>query len=273
MRKRSLGLDLDLNVRLSAGWTVGRPGLVDVFMIAGQSNGRGRGSQYGAGKSETGYYYSGSIFSDLKDPVGDAANSGSRADIGSAWPAFAKRWFELTGRKSVWIARASGGSYKVAGQTPTWDPATATLYTTAVNALNNAVAAVGADARFTLNKVYILWVQGENEGTLIDAATITAQQSEDALTLVFNGFIADVPTLDGIFVSELGRRRDNSREVAYSAERANKADVCTAIGIAHLVWTGAKDLTDAQMKDVDHYATPGYNIMGIAMAEGAFATL
>lgn len=93
---------------------------------------------------------------------------------------FAKRYYELTGRKVVIVPNAVGSTALITGGTPRWRP-TATqgdLYLSAINHTNNAVIAANAiesGSRF----VGTIWFQGESDATFaMNESLYTSQLKE-----------------------------------------------------------------------------------------------
>lgn len=238
------------------------PGYYDFFMIAGQSNGEGRGvaSLSGTVPIETAYFLSGSEFSYLADPVGGALS-------GSAWPSFANAWRAATGRNAIFIEEATGGTGVIPHETETWD-ISGPLYPAARDAFNAAIATISAVSGVTLSSANILWSQGEDDAEYIETGAATAADHVSGLTALFNAFKTNCPSLNAIYVSELGARRDGLKETQYAAVRAAQAEVCTALAYADIVFTGAKDFGTAKMKDTFHYNQAGYNEMGVGMVIG-----
>lgn len=78
----------------------------DVFMCGGQSNCSGQGDHLTSAQVPFGAateYQQGGVFKPLKDPTRHyaAGVAGNVSDTGSAWPAFAAKYFELTGRRAL----------------------------------------------------------------------------------------------------------------------------------------------------------------------------
>lgn len=251
----------DVNHYLASRWTpITFAGEVDVIMVAGQSNAEGRGT--GGPKLPPGraFYYDGTFFSPLTDPVGGA-------NLGSAWPAFARRYYELTGRRSVWIEQATSDTPVVTNQSPNWDFATGTLYPAARDAFNAVVAAIEA-AGGSVGKGFMLWVQGEADATYISNGTATQSDHQNGLEALFAGFKANCPRLDRIVMAELGARVSGNYATGFTAVRAAQAAAAAALSTyVHLGYTGAKGFVAAgKMTDDVHYSQAGLNDLGEGLA-------
>lgn len=243
---------------------VPNPTVVDLFITAGQSNSEGRGtaSESPSVADGTAWLLSGGAFTKLADPVGGAST-------GSAWPSFANKWKELTGRSSVWVEQATGGSALIPAAGPTNWSQTGTLYPACVSAANAAVSTINANPAFALGNVYICWAQGEQEGLNYNGTTISASVYQAAQTELFNGFKSGIPSLSKIFVSALGRLTNGTYEQQHTLIRDAQAASISSIPHAHIVFSGAVNFVPANMKDNVHYNQTGYNEMGVGMAQGA----
>lgn len=155
-------------------------GYLDLFAVGGQSNAVGRG---GASKSpelprDVGVEFkptTDNISDPLEDPVGNA-------ETGSAWPAFAKRYHELTGSMIGIVSSAVGGTAQVAAADRglgNWDKS-GNLRSTLVSdvtAAREALESAGYNVRFR----GILWMQGTRDAQAIRDGTITKHQYKSAL--------------------------------------------------------------------------------------------
>lgn len=240
------------------------PTVVDLFVTAGQSNAEGRGvaaeSPYVANK--TAWALSGSSFIQLADPFGGATT-------GSAWPAFANKWKEITGRSSVWVDQTTGGSALIPAAGPTNWSQGGTHYPACVSATNAAVATINANPAYTLGNVYICWAQGEQEGLNYNGTTITDALYQSAQTELFTALKANIPTLSKIFVSALGKLTNGSNDAQHTLIRNAQAASVAGLAYAHIVFADAVGFVPLKMKDNVHYTQAGYNEMGEAMAVGA----
>lgn len=248
----------------AASRPVAAPNVVDLFVTAGQSNAEGRGvaAESPTVADGTAWMLSGSTFSRLTDPFGGAST-------GSAWPSFANKWKELTGRSSVWLEQATGGSALIPAAGPTNWSQTGTHYPACVSAANAAVAAINANAAYTLGNVYICWAQGEQEGLNYNGTTITDALYQAAQNELFAALKTNIPTLSKIFVSALGKLTNANKDAEHTLIRNAQAASVAGLPYAHIAFAGATSFVPAKMTDNVHYNQTGYNEMGVGMATAA----
>lgn len=159
---------------------------LDVFLIAGQSNARGRGDRLLSPDVPTGVAFVWSVkdlaLVEADDPVGDART-------GSAWPAFALRYHAETGRRPVLIPTAVGGSAQhvsAATQYGHWD-AGQSHYLAAVQKVWTALTEL---KRLGYTPVFrgVLWDQGGRDAQAIAAGSTTKDQYRSALEAMLARF-------------------------------------------------------------------------------------
>lgn len=244
---------------------------VVLFIVAGQSNAVGFVTPpYEAAK------YCGTFWNwqtgvnalqSLKDPT-----NASKTNGGSAWPAFARHFFELTHRKVCILNIAQGGAAVTPISSNTWYGVDSALRQRASTQYAAVTAALG-----TLNDDYvlggILWIQGEAETAHIGNGNTTAEAYKAGTLDVFAFFRqltsdADLP----VYMSQIG-----FYEGAFSNTNwmnghlaVQQAQVEMAEGDTnhvYLVFEGAKTFNKAgYMHDSVHYSQYGYNIVGKAFA-------
>lgn len=169
------------------------PGNVDVFLIAGQSNGRGIGTSSLSPTVPTGkvlrYGHDGSI-ADANDPLTNAVNSGQNANTGCAWPTFGLTLFNATQRKVLFVQTCHGATSQVNLGNPatTWDTG-GTLFPQAIAGLNAALTAAIAAGYAPVFRG-VLWCQGEQDAIAINGSMITQGQYITALTAMIARFRA-----------------------------------------------------------------------------------
>lgn len=230
---------------------------VDVFVVAGQSNALGRGDSalsptVGAGE---GYEVNGSTVSHLADPVGSA-------NTGSAWPAFAIEYYNLTNRVPAIVSTAVGGTSLVAAADTgvgNWS-STGTVFSSSTSATTTALAAL-VTAGHTPTLRGVLWAQGETDA-LHPIAEATYQSALIDLHTRYQAALGTVP----LFVCRLG---DRAGGVAADWEAIRDAQDAAATATAGIdvVYTRAKDFTYiGWMADALHYTQAGYNDMGTRSA-------
>lgn len=249
-----------------------------LFIVAGQSNAAGyvlnpyESAAYCAQMWD--YRPNVNALVPLKDPTNPRYS-----DRGSAWPAFARQFFEITGRKSVILNAAKGASYVTNHNANTWYGADdendlRVIASTQYKACAAVLGTIGED--FELGGV--LWIQGEAETTGVGNGTITVSEYEMGTLDVFRFFremtdISDLP----IFMSQIGSHRltltnesvaKGYREIWNAQEKIarNNANV-------YLAFSGAKYFLEAgMMQDNVHYSHEGYRIVGEGMARFVAST-
>ena len=254
-----------------------------LFIVAGQSNAVGYGADANGGyesAADVAQFWAWdedpALLKPLKDPVYKSVK-------GSAWPAFCRRFFELTGHKVYILNVASGGAAVTDGG-----------YTTANTWADNAYGALRATARsqFEALKAHLerqqlpfeigglLWCQGETDGGRIAAGTVSAQEYVDGTLDVFAFFreITGKATLD-VFVSKIGFSTTTlvpgtpAHEGYVAVQEAQEA-LCRGEAYVHMAFRLAPTFFDVgYMSDSIHYNQTGYNMMGEALASCAATTL
>lgn len=235
---------------------------MDVFLIAGQSNGQGYGNSSLAPTTvpNTVYQFYQGQFTAGNDPVGNA-------NTGSAWPSFGITWYAQTGRKICFVPSAfSGTSMASAANTGqgTWDVG-GTLFDTAIARLNAAMAYLIANGYKPVFKG-ILWCQGENDAIAINGATITQATYQSA----FQGMITR-------FKNSLGRRtpfyifrtatQTAASDLGYDSVRTVQQNTVNPDSLIYIVYTNSLYFPSRSLfSDQYHYSQAGLNEMG---AEGA----
>jgi hypothetical protein len=233
---------------------------VDVFLVAGQSNARGRGDSTLSPHPESGTaysYYNGQI-AEAIDPVGPA-------DTGSAWPAFAIEYYKLTGRKIAFIPFGMGGSAMAAaaddGQDGDWD-AGGEWYGPSVQAVHDALAAFSSNG-YVPEFRGILWAQGEADGNAIRATppTISINDYKAAFEAMITRYQTDLGSNTSLYIFRTAR--------GYTDIQDAQEQVATEMNNVHMVFRNAADFQSRGLLQGDstHYTQPGYNEMGRIGAE------
>lgn len=153
----------------------------DVFVVAGQSNARGRGDSLRSPVIPPGGGYEalprGEILP-LADPVGGA-------NTGSAWPAFAEAYTAATGVGVIIIGLAESGSFQVwlpgDGPEQTWDVRVeGSLYDRAGPKIHRALNLL-APHIYNARLAGWLWIQGGGDARRIDDGRLTPADYEAGL--------------------------------------------------------------------------------------------
>lgn len=242
--------------------------LIDVFIIAGQSNAKGNGDSAESPAITAGIayqYYNSALTAITGDPVGNA-------DTGSAWPAFANNYHNKTGRKICFVPTAVGGSVLAKNNEAnsiSWD-VDGDLRGISVAAANAAITALEA-ADFTIGSVGVLWSQGEKDAANNNAGATTVNEYETALTNLINYYKDNFPGI-GFYIFRTGTDTGAS-DVGFSRIRQVQEDVADSNTLASVVYRGAVTFAARSLLHADgvHYLQAGYNEMGSEGADGVIA--
>lgn len=246
---------------------------IDVFGCAGQSNMVGRAVDWLGNspipQSGTAYeVYQGAIYP-LIDPIKVNVSLG----YGSALPAFAIEYYNLTGRKVCLINAAIGGSgLTVAGNAGSnWSDSGA-LFSAAIASYQSAMSvlsAAGYEPRFR----GVLWSQGESDASAINSAALTEADYKTALAALVHRFQVYYPKAH-LFIIQTGNMADSFGSVAgfdtvrkvqqeVVNENADNQMVCQSCVTYKL--RGLLDYTGA------HYTQAAYNEIGTISARSIAA--
>lgn len=211
-----------------------------------------------------------SAFIPIRDPIGD------NFPKGGCLYSFARDWRAATGRSVCIVQEAKGATSLIpasGGASGTWkhdEPGS--LYPAAVSVANNGLSTLSTDSIFSVNQIIVLWAQGETDAGALDAGTagVDAATYEAFLTALFNALGTDLSTApDLILVSELGFFNGTpDKEPAYAAIRAAQSAACTAVSVASVAFSGAKNFGVSGMSDTNHYTQISYNAMGSGLVQG-----
>ena len=249
------------------------PGNVDVFLIAGQSNGRGIGTSSLSPTVPTGkvlrYGHDGSI-SDANDPLTNAVNSGQNANTGCAWPSFGLTLFSATQRKVLFVQTCHGATSQVNLGNPasTWDTG-GTLFPQAIAALNAALTAA-ITAGYAPVFRGVLWCQGEQDAIAINGSMITQGQYITALTAMIARFRA--ATIGGttypampFYLFRTGTDPSQS-DVGFASVRAAQDSTIASDPHSEVVFRDSIKFPalgyQQAVPNSIHYTQAGYNEMG-----------
>lgn len=235
---------------------------IDLFLIGGQSNAAGSAGN-AAGSPDVALFNSvmwqpsaGALLP-TDDPVGSVGT-------GSAWPAFANRWFEETGRRCILVQSASSGSGQTAASAIAeghhWDDG-GNRYPDAVALLDDAIKYL---SRRKVNYVIrgILWHQGERDCQATEGGKITASEYRSAFENMVSKFRTKYGSGFDLWLFRVGKR--NSGDTAgFQGIRAEQYDATVDSAHIHMVYTDCVNFPDrALMLDELHYIQAGYDHMG-----------
>ena len=244
---------------------------VVLFIVAGQSNAMGQGGRPSIESADwAGTYWdwkdqSNKSLKPLRDPV-------YRCQQKSAWPAFGKEFFALTGRKVCILNVAMGGSYVTDyGGTNTWfgdDSILRQEATTEWNACTAALGTKGADWELG----GMLWIQGEAETYATVIGSTTTQLYKSGTLDVFDFFrtLTETPTLP-IYMSQIGYQvnllENPDRMQGFHNIQNAQVELAHENENVFMAFEGAKYFARANMMaDNIHYDVNGYRVVGKAFA-------
>ncbi|MEM6326043.1 MAG: sialate O-acetylesterase [Bacteroidota bacterium] len=237
----------------------------DVFVVAGQSNARGRGTAEQAPEVPPGTAYevtSTGEISALADPVGGA-------NTGSAWPAFANAYTEATGRGVVIIGLATGGSNQAwlpgDGANRHWDVSQEdNLYVRADRRARRALRAVEEELP-GVRAAGWLWIQGGTDARRIEDGRLTPSQYETAL----HAFVRTVGTDWGVPVYLWVTGTDSRGDLQGAVEVRRIQNEADALPDVLVVYRDALSFPERGWMQPDnvHWAQPGLNEAGTVGGE------
>ena len=243
---------------------------IDIFLVGGQSNAQGQGDSSTSPTVATNAAFlwdqtPGELVQ-LQDPVGDNSLGGEIANDGSAWPSFANKWIELTGRRPMFAYHAKGATTQVEeadiALNGTWDINDATPLTddavTKINALMAYLTSEGLE--YTLRGV--LWSQGETDAIRIDDATITKAQYKTELDSMISDFSTNITGTPSFYIFRTGTLEAGDTS-GFVDVRAAQDEVAVVRSDTTIVFDNAVNYpAEGKMADSLHYTQAGYNEMG-----------
>jgi len=235
---------------------------VHVFAIGGQSNAGGRGTasespNLPAEVSQV--YYDGSL-SATQDPVGPAGD-------GSAWPSFAKRYYELTSTPTVIVPASEGSSAMdkdADAGSGNWDD-TGNLRSRLVTRTNDALTELD-NLGYAPEFCGVIWNQGERDA----AAGISQSAHQNALLGLIDYWDGEFSDPWSFYLTELGPGFDDDSETA--AIRQAQREVVINRDVAKYACDRPRYYNDeGLMQDFaggnPHFNQQGYNDMGRTTAD------
>jgi hypothetical protein len=249
--------------------------VIDVFLVAGQSNARGKGDSSLSPKviPGTAIQINSGIITDANDPFGiNISGSAEQSDSGSAWPSFGISYYNVSSRKICFIPSSQGGSSQTAAAEiapyGTWDT-TGVLTDSAIARITNNMNAL-RNAGY--NPVFkgVLWCQGETDALGINGALITQQAYIDAFKKMIRRFRQSLGATMPFYIFRTGKWTSES-DVGFASIRQAQQLVANSDSLTQIVFYNANDFqARGLMTDDVHYNQIGYNEMGTL---GAYAVL
>ena len=233
-----------------------------LYLVAGQSNARGRGNDTFSIKVDTLTSYEYDPFSDqlihLEDPVGYNGGGFEQAATGSAWPAFAKSYHHLTADTMVLIPAARGGSgvhYSSSSPGANWS-SSGLLYPLSKIKIDNAEIISNLDLHG------IVWMQGETDATRIGSDYLTKEQYKDALIDLIERYRNDYGCALPFYIVLLGTNLEDP-VWGYDTVRVVQREIAAEQQHTYVVHEDAQYFGDiGWMWDNVHYTQDGYNDIG-----------
>lgn len=240
--------------------------VLDVFLVAGQSNADGRGDSTKSVYAVDGTFQ---YFNSLKKVF---RNVGSPSSRGSFGPSFANEYYRITGRHVLFVDAAVGGAAQTVaadnGTDGNWDT-TGTRFNNAVTMTTNALAAAQA-AGYTTNFKGVIWCQGEQDGRKIDEGVITKAIYKAALVKMIGRFRAIYGQTMPFIMSRIGYRNGEA-DSGYVYVQEAQEEVCFADSNKNIM--GFRDAGSFRDRglfiDAVHYTQDGYSQMGLSLARAA----
>lgn len=241
-----------------------------LFLVAGQSNAVGQGDSTAAVHCAPGtafeYSYSGDTLVALKDPVGRQELQFEKAHNGSAWPAFAKTYHDLTGSQVIIVQAARGGSschYKAElNNYGTWDNRGR------MPLFDSAIAKTKAVARKTgLPVAGVLWSQGERDANAVNAKELSQEAYEQQLTILINQFRAALGNQVNFYIIQTGYYL-NHTTLGFDDIRKAQENVARKMKHVFIVYRQTNHFKEnGWMKDEIHYNQTALNHIGSIAAK------
>ena len=237
------------------------------YLLAGQSNARGRGdatlSPTVAPMTSYEYHPNLNILFQLQDPVGVSSGGFQQAATGSAWPAFGKTYYDITGDTTVMIPAARGGSgvHPISASLSANWSANGLLYSLCQFKVDQAMMLTG------LPLDGIVWVQGEQDAARINFGAYEQDDYRDALIEMINRFRGDYGCALPFYMVLLGANTEDPVE-GYDAVRAAQVEVAAIHPHTYLIHENAVNFPNiGWMSDNVHYTQDGYNEIGTVGAQ------
>ncbi len=247
-----------------------------LFIVAGQSNAVGSGPKPGyEDASYCGLYWdwnnqNAKSLKPLKDPINYSIR-------GSAWPAFARNIFELTGRKVIILNVARGGAAVAdINRANSWyedEKVKSPCRTNATREWTAMTAELKAKS-IQYELAGMMWIQGEAECARIGAGTLPVQAYIDGTLDAFNYFreLTDSTKLP-IYLAQIGYTKTVliNPDLLNGYEKVRKAqlDLCKEHETDFIFMASELPGTyfkAGYMQDTIHYNQRGYNSLGASFA-------
>jgi lysophospholipase L1-like esterase len=241
-----------------------------LFLIAGQSNAVGTGDNRTSPKcspnSAFEYKLSSDEFFPLIDPVGESKHGFDTATSGSAWPAFANRYNELSSKPVYIVPAAKGGSTL----NPSFDnylrwDSLGHLWMAAIEKCKKA------SLKINLPINGVIWAQGEADAGFINARKLTRYQYKQQLKKLIIRFRRELGEQLPFYIIQTGYAAGEEPD-GYKAVQEIQDEICKELPFTYIVYPFTKYFHELNlMKDYIHYNQKAYNLIGKTVAEVIFS--
>jgi hypothetical protein len=248
--------------------------LIDVFLIAGQSNAVGV-VDHPDTRPRVPLGIAWQFTADGRGPR--QAFDISRANARGAWPEFALTYNARTGHQIAFVQTAVGSTSQTAAcyrRNGNWDDPAAggNLWAQSVSGLESAMAELKQSGRRPVFKG-VLWVQGEADGRCINRGQIVPADYQHALRSMIARYRSQLGANMPFYIFRTGDfAREN--EAGFVAVRQSQEQIAASDSHSLIVFRGAeKFAAEGQMNHAPngkvspvHYSQRAYDEMGAAAA-------
>lgn len=233
---------------------------IQPVVVVGQSNATGRGdaSESVDLPADVAQVYEDGDLSPLRDPVCSASDPDA---AGSAWPAFARRYYELTQTPTAFAAAGLGGTSVVTAAdrgAGNWS-ASGNLRAAAVDTWRDLRDEL-RDYGYLMNEPLFVWNQGAADAAAIRRRDIEPADYEAGLADLLSFFDEHLPVGWSFLLWEVGPGRERNDDAIRSVQRAQR-NCCRETSYASYV-SGIQ-----QTFETLHYTQSQYDAMGRIGAE------
>ncbi|MDO6391144.1 sialate O-acetylesterase [Pontibacter sp. BT731] len=249
-----------------------RTNSVKIFLVAGQSNAKGLGNQTESPDNTSlptfEYFTEDNSIRPIKDPVGYAGCYFEAAESGSAWPAFSKRYYELSGDSIVIVQAAKGGSacHKLA-ETNNWGN-----WSKDGNLFNCSINKAQMASQYMKTSISgVIWSQGENDADAINSGIITKTEYKDALKDVIKRYRGLLGENVKFYIILTGYNTTTPTKHGSNAVRAAQDEIAQEDSSTFIVYRRTDKFPEfGWMHDAVHYNQQGLNDIGTVSADIIF---
>lgn len=239
---------------------------IDVFLVAGQSNAKGKGDSLLSPRALTGkvLQINTGVIKDANDPMGeDVPGSNEKSQYGSAWPSFGNQYYNRTSRKICMVPSYKGGTSQCAAAdvgAGNWDT-TGILFDSAVARVNSAMSVLAAKGYRPVFKG-VVWLQGESDAIGIQNGLINQTDYINAFTKMLRRFRTNFGAAMPFYVIRIGTSSAYIdtywKQIRDAQQSVSNSDSMTQI----VYYNAANFITRGLMLDAVHYNQVALNEVG-----------